>query len=372
MYDIAVKMLLADRRKLVTALVGVAFSIVLMNFQGGLFIGLIRKASLLVDNSDADLWIGHKKIHSVDFSKDVPRRWLQQIKCQPGVRAASEYIVGYQHMALPDGGFEMVIVVGVDTDTLLGNAWNIHKGDASNIRRPRSIIVDVHDQDKIGTVDVGDTREIGGVRANVVAMSEGILGFTVTPYVFASIEDATIMVGRSPDDCSYFLVDVADGHNVKAVQNLLKAAIPHAAIYTREEYSWRSISFWLTRTGIGVSFGLATIIGLLVGLIVVGQSLYSSVIDRIEDYGTLVALGAKRAQLLWLLILQACILATAGITIGLITVFVLQLVFSVPRAPIEVPWYLSLSSCCLTFASCLLCATIPYGKLRRLDPAMIV
>ena len=372
MYDIAVKMLLADRRKLVTALVGVAFSIILMNFQGGLFIGLIRKASLLIDHSEADLWVGHKKIHSVDFSKDVPRRWLQQIRSESGVERAAEYIVGYQHMNLPDGGYEMVIVVGVDPDTLLGNAWNIREGHAERIREPQAIVVDVHDQDKIGAIAIGDTREIGGVRARVVALSEGILGFTVTPYVFASLDDATIMTSKSPESCSYFLVEVADGSDIATVQKRLQHALPNAAVYTKAGYSKRSVTFWLTRTGIGVSFALTTIIGLFVGLIVVGQSLYSSVIDRIEDYGTLVALGAKRVQLLWLLILQACILAAAGIAIGLMTVFVLQMVFSVPRAPIEVPWYLSLSSCCLSLASCLVCAALPYRKLRLLDPAMIV
>ena len=40
------------------------------------------------------------------------------------------------------------------------------------------------------------------------------------------------------------------------------------------------MEYWLTRTGIGISFGLAAFLGLLVGLAVVAQTLYASVTER--------------------------------------------------------------------------------------------
>ena len=78
MWMMSIKTLIADRGKLLTALVGVMFSIVLVNVQGGLFFGLIRKASLLVDQGNADIWVGHKKMNNVDFPQEVPRRWVQR------------------------------------------------------------------------------------------------------------------------------------------------------------------------------------------------------------------------------------------------------------------------------------------------------
>jgi putative ABC transport system permease protein len=53
MWKVAFKTLAADRGKLLTALVGVVFSVVLVNVQGGLFLGLIAKASLLIDQGHA-------------------------------------------------------------------------------------------------------------------------------------------------------------------------------------------------------------------------------------------------------------------------------------------------------------------------------
>ena len=53
---LAIRTLIYDRGKLIAALVGVIFSVVLVNVQGGLFIGLMSKASLLIDQGDADIW----------------------------------------------------------------------------------------------------------------------------------------------------------------------------------------------------------------------------------------------------------------------------------------------------------------------------
>ncbi|MBN1911253.1 MAG: ABC transporter permease, partial [Pirellulales bacterium] len=88
MWSIALRTLMADRGKLLTALVGVVFSIVLVNVQGGLFLGLIRKASLLVEHGEADVWVGHKNMHNVDFPRDIPRRWVNRVRAVPGVRRA--------------------------------------------------------------------------------------------------------------------------------------------------------------------------------------------------------------------------------------------------------------------------------------------
>ena len=72
MWSIAVKTLIADRGKLFTALVGVCFSVILVNIQGGLFLGMIRKASMLVDHGQADIWVGHRKMVNIDFPRDIP------------------------------------------------------------------------------------------------------------------------------------------------------------------------------------------------------------------------------------------------------------------------------------------------------------
>src|SRR5205085_11414580 len=154
--------------KLLTALVGVVFSIVLVNVQGGLFVGLIRKAGLLVDHGRADLWVGHKLMHNVDFPQPIPYRWIDRVKAVPGVKKVEPYVIGWSTMALPSGGFESVVVIGSDRASLLGHAWNLERGSADAVLQTDGIIVDECELAKLEFPRLGDLREVGGRRARIV------------------------------------------------------------------------------------------------------------------------------------------------------------------------------------------------------------
>ncbi len=120
LWNIAYRTLLYDRGKLLAGLVGVIFSVVLVNIQGGLFLGLMNKARLLVDRSHADIWVGHRGMHNVDFPHEIPERWIHRIRSIPGVLEAEPLRIYQSEMNLPDGNFEGVTVVGVKEDS---SAW---------------------------------------------------------------------------------------------------------------------------------------------------------------------------------------------------------------------------------------------------------
>ncbi|TWT33801.1 FtsX-like permease family protein [Posidoniimonas corsicana] len=372
MDELATKMLLADRGKLATALVGVVFAVVLVNVQGGLFIGLISKASLLVDQGGAEIWVGHRKMNNVDFPHDIPRRWVHRIRSIPGVQQAEPYLVGHSVMTLPSGGFEQVLVVGSDSRSLLGAAGQVAVGDPRSIREPDAVFLDVGDLDKVENPQVGELREIGRRRARVVGYTEGVLGFLVTPYVFTTIDRAAEYLRKPTDQASYFLVALSPTADTGKVQQEIKARLPDAEVMTCDQYAWVSVDYWLRRTGIGVSFGAATGLGLIVGLIVVAQTLYASVLDRVHEYATLKAIGATEPQLRAVVFSQAMLLALAGSAAGLLAVAVVQTLCSTPRAPITVPWWISITSCVLVTLICLLASLAPYFKLRRVDPAIVL
>lgn len=372
MWLIAIQTLIADRGKLLTALIGVIFSVVLVNVQGGFFIGLIRKASLLVDHGQADIWIGHRSMHYVDLPRDIPRRWLHRIEAIPGVAQVEPYSIGVAQMTLPSGGFEDVVVVGVDRAGLLGNAWNLVAGREDGILQPDGIILDECELPKLEYPRLGDLREIGGRRARLVGTSRGITGFLVMPYVFTSYERAAEYLKLSPERCSYFLVRTAPGTDVEHLCETIRRQVPEVDAYPRDQYSWISVNFWMTRTGLGISFGAATLLGLLVGMVVVAQTLYSSVLDRLHEFGTLKAIGARHSQISAILLAQAAVLATAGSALGLILVSLIQAAYSTPRAPIVIPWPLSLGSYVLVLAICLTSSLLPYLRIRKVDPVLVL
>ena len=365
-------MLIADRGKLLAAIVGVVFSVVLVCLQGGLFLGLIQKASLLVDHCDADLWVGHLRMNNVDFPHDVPRQWVHRIRSVEGVESAEACLFGHSVMTLPSGGFEQVLVVGGNNASLQAAKKSLVLGDAEDVDLPDAVFMDIDDLEKVEFPQLGEVREIGRKRAKIVGFTRGILGFLVTPYIFTRYERAAEYLHKPSSVASYFLVRVKDDANLDDVRNAIEARLPNAETMTRGEYAWTSIQYWLTRTGIGISFGAATGLGLIVGLVVVGQTLYASVLDRVHEYATLKAMGATECQIQQIVLSQAVLLALAGSAVGVIGVAIIQSLFSSPRAPISIPYYVSLTCCLLISFICLLAALAPYLAIRRVDPAIVL
>ncbi len=372
MWTIALKSLIADRGKLLTALVGVVFSVVLVNVQGGLFLGLIRKAGLLVNHCQADIWVGHRHMHNVDFPQVIPRRWIHRVRSIPGVKLAEPYQVGWGAMTLPSGGHESLVIVGSSRPHLLGTAWNLKEGDFESLLRTDGIVVDELEGGKLDHPQLGEIREINGRRARVVAKSHGILGFLVAPYLFTTEQRALAYLERDPDMCSYYLVQLQEGVNPASMCRLISNRVPQVDAMTSDDFARLSINFWMTRTGLGISFGAATLLGLAVGLIMVSQTLYASVLDRMEEFAALKALGAKEVHVYSILFVQALIMALLGSVIGLLLVAIIQYQFHAPKAPIVVPWWLSAGSGVAVVVICVVSSLLPYLRIRKVDPAMVL
>lgn len=374
MWLLALKAMLGDRGKLVTSLLGVAFAVVLVNLQGGLLLGMIRKASLLVDYGQADIWIGHRHMNDVDIGTFIPERWIHRVRAVDGVDSAEPYIVMFSQIAMPDGKFENVAVVGSDPASLLGNAWVMADGDPRAILDdPDGILVDACDAERLSDCRVGDTREIAGRRVRVVGMTHGIVGFTTQPYIFTTLERArrkyTIV---PPGQCSFYLVRAEPGVDVRTLCAHIQERVPELAVLDKHTYSRMCMEYWLTRTGIGVSFGLAAVLGLMVGLAVVAQTLYASVTERLKEFATLKALGANDHLVGRFLIVQALGNAVLGSAVGLVVAQVVGRLLDTPRAPVVFTGWIAFVSALLVGGVCLLASWLPYWRICRIDPASVL
>lgn len=376
MWDLAVKAMLADRGKLATSLLGVVFSIVLVNLQGGLLLGMIQKASLLVDYGRADIWVGPRHMNNVDMGTFIPERWVHRIRGIPGVERAEPYIVMFGQVRMRDGRFENVVIVGCESASLLGNAWSMADGDPRAVRQPDGILVDVYDAERLGDCRIGDVIEINNHRAKVVGMTRGIVSFTTNPYVFTTLararDDFGPGAGVPRDRCCYFLVKARPGVDVASLCDQIQARVPELDAYDRRTYSLMCMDFWLTRTGIGISFGLAAFLGLLVGLAVVGQTLYASVAERLREFGTLKAMGADDHCISRFLVAQAMGTAGIGSALGLACTLVIGHLASSPRAPVVLTVEVASLSVVLIVLMCLSAAWLPYRRIRRIDPASVL
>lgn len=372
MLAFALKTLMADRGKALVALSGVVFAFVLVNLQGGMFLGLVSKASVMVDHGAADIWVGRRGIKTPDFPCEIPESWLNRIRGLAGVRRAEPYIISATSIALADGTFEYVQVVGSDPQSMLGSAWTFTQGGLEQLRRPNCVSVDELDGHRLGNPQVGDVLEIGGCRAEIAAKTCGILGFLTTPYVFTSLETARDYLRIAPGYCSYFLVEIDDQADARAVRDLIRRRVPHLDVYTADELSWRTRAHWTTRTGIGASFGGSTLLGVFVGLLMVAQSLYALVIDHLADYATLKAMGATDRQVRRVLSTQALTIAATGTLLGALVTLVVRHFLSTPVMPIQMPPWLMLISAVLVVVLCLISVILPGRRVQRVDPVTVL
>ena len=65
-------------------------------------------------------------------------------------------------------------------------------------------------------------------------------------------------------------------------------------------------------TGAGVTVLIAAGLGLIVGIVVVAQTIYAATIDHIREYGTLKAMGATNGYIYRIILKQALISALIG------------------------------------------------------------
>ena len=372
MLSFAIKTLLADKRKLFIALMGVVFSLVLANTQGGMFLGLIAKTTMLIDNGKADIWIGHRGVQNADITANIPVSWVHRIRDIEGVDQAEPYVVSTAIMKLGNGKFEGVLVVGSDSASMLGGPWKMAQGSVDELRSSDAISIDKLDLERLSNPKIGDVLEINGVRARVAAMTDGIVGFITTPYVFTTLGRARNYASIPDGMCSYFLVTVRPGYDVGEVTKQIRERLQQADVFPAKEFSWSTKLYWTARTGLGMSFGSSTLLGLAVGLIMVAQNLYSFVIDHIEQYAALKAIGASDSQIARVLIVQALVIAVVGCVIGHLISWIVRVSVSSPRVTIAVTPELLLIATVLAVTICLVSSLIPLRRLRSVDPAIVL
>ena len=120
----------------------------------------------------------------------------------------------------------------------------------------------------------------------------------------------------------------------------------------------------------GVILRFGTIVGFIVGIIIVYQVLYSDINDHLSEYTTLKAMGYGNRSLLVVVIQEVIILGVMGFIPGFIaSVGLYQLLFMLTRIPIAMKVSIAIQVFILTLVMSIVSGAIATNKLRSADPA---
>jgi putative ABC transport system permease protein len=371
MPSLARRNLLHDRVRLAVTLTGIVFAVVLSAVQLGLFMGFRRATSDVIRHAGADLWVKSAGVTHLENAVAFPDRKLYDALATPGVAAAQKHVVQFTQWKKPDGGQEGILLIGVDLAGQMGRPWNLVAGEASRLAEPDAVIVDELYLAKLGIAGIGDVVEIRGRRARVVGLTRGIRTFTTSPPVFTSIKRALDYGGLAEDQTLYLLVRTAAGANRDAVAAALRARLTDVDVVVAERWRTDQEGYWMFGTGAGITVLIAAALGLLVGIVVVAQTIYSATVDHLREYGTLKAMGATNAYLYRVILQQAAVSAVAGYTIGIAIALAAAAGSLQGTTAIVLEAPLALGLFALTLALCMAASLISIRKVTRLDPAMV-
>jgi putative ABC transport system permease protein len=367
----ALTILWYERRRFLPAVVAVAFSAVLVALQCGLLLGMFAFASMPVDHTRADLWVGGRGAFSVDRGYPIPDSYLARLAGQPGVTRCEVYVQGFAYWSKPDGGAELAMVIGSRLgDDALGAVGELTPELRGRLTEPGTVVVDESEMGRLGVRGVGERGEVGGRRVRVVGLVRALKSLWGA-YVFCSVPTAQALLGMSPDQATWLLVRCGSAAEADTITRRLGEGRDLVA-FTGAGLSLRSRAYWLTRTKAGVGLGYAAALGLLVGAVVTAQTLYAAVAAALREYAVLRALGIPRWRVASLVLAQSFWVGVAGVVLALPPTFLLERAADRLGVGVLLPAWLLTFAAAVTLGTAALSGLLALWSLRRAEPAALL
>lgn len=368
---LAYRNLFHDRLSLAVTVVGIVFSVVLVAVQFGIYLGSENRIAAMLDQARGDLWVVPLGTKSFDDPSLLSGRERHAVLSTPGVDTVQELVVGFVNWRKPRGGSTAALLVGSEISRGSSLPWNITQGSATALGAPSAVAIDSTYFDELGIGKLGDRAEVNNMEVTVNAVTQGIRSFTTLPYVFATLATARTLLAAAPDQASYTLVNAAPGASIETLRAALASRLPDAEILTSAEFRKRSLDYWLFETGAGAALIAGAALGIIVGMVIVAQTLYASTKDHLNEFATLRALGASAGYINKVILIQAVLSALIGYVLGM--VLSMALIWASQGSTLLIVMTPGLAAMLfgLTVGMCVLAALCAIFKVIRIDPAVV-
>jgi putative ABC transport system permease protein len=392
---IAIKMLVGDRAKYIGIIIGITFASLLITQQAAIFCGLMtRTFGAITDLGEPDIWVMDKKVQFIDDIKPLQDTELYRVRGVAGVKWAVPLYKGLITARMSDGNFQSCNVLGLDDATLIGGPPKMVPdangviGKIQDLRRADAVIVDkvgaaeklaTFNNDKSGRalpgakgtpIKVGDVIELNDHRAVVVGLCEVSRTFQSQPVVYTTYSRATIYAPQQRKLLSFVLVKAADGVDPKVLCDRI-TKVTGLGAFTRNQFTWKTVNYFMANTGIPINFGISVALGFFVGTVIAGQTFYNFTLDNLKYFGTLKAMGAENHMLLKMILTQALLVGGVGYGLGVGLASLFGAITSKTELAFFMPWQLLLISAAAVTLICVASSLISISKVMRLEPAIV-
>ncbi len=376
MFRLALKMLLGDRAKYAMLIGGLAFATLLMMQQSAVFLGLMSWTTSHLRNIRAPIWVGDAKVEQANEVKAMRDTEVNRVRSVPGVDWAVPLFFTILQSRLQDGNFKPVMIVGLDTATLVGRPALMLKGRLEDVRLPNAVIIDDLAVQRLSAgrkkpLEVGDVFEINDKEARIVGICKAERHFFGYPYIFTTFDQARLFSPKTRKMLSIVLASPIKGRSAVDVAKAIRAETGLAA-YDENGFGWATIWWYVRNTGIPMSFGTTILLGFIVGIVICGQTFYLFVLDNLRHLGALKAMGASNFTIATMLLLQAMTVGVVGFGIGAgLTVLFGFGVLDKGMPPFMMPWQLPVGTFIVIMVICVFAAVLGILRIWKVEPAIV-
>lgn len=320
---IGFKLLVNDKAKFCALLIGITFAVFLMMQMTAMFAGILNRAYSTVTNIGASMWVMDPGVNTPTSAIPLPNYALDAVRSMDGVSYAVPIFIGGALVKLNSGKYQSVTVIGLDDSSLFGRP-EIEEGNIQDIYADNTFFV-VKDAEfeKLDHPKIGTTFELNDHRGTIVGIARvAANGLNGVPTLYTTYHRAIEYIPSTRFTISYILVQPKNNAAVAGIKEQV-AKIGYVAL-TKDEFNKNTSDYYTYKTGIGTNILLMTVISFIVGLSISGQTFYTFILENLEKFGALKAIGAKGRELIYMILFMATFtsLTGYGLGIGLVTLMI--------------------------------------------------
>ena len=314
---VALKLLANDRGKFFTLIVGITFAVFLMMQMTSVFSGVMHRTAATIYNVSASVWVMDPSVNTQTDNIPMPDYILNAVRSIQCVKYAVPLYSGTGLVKLSDGRYQSANIIGIDDSTLFGRP-PILKGNIYSIYNDDAYIV-IKDAEyyKLNSPAIGSTFEVNDHRGVVVGLGTALVsGLFGTPTLYTTYRRAISDLPTTRFTITYILLEPKSQKDIphikKVVQDLGYLAL------TESDFISKNRNYYLYKTGLGTNILIMTLISFIVGLSIAGQTFYTFVLENLEEFGALKAIGAKEHEIIKMIFFQSMVVGFLGYGLGIL------------------------------------------------------
>ncbi|MCL4860115.1 MAG: ABC transporter permease [Caldilineaceae bacterium] len=306
------------RTRTLISVSGIAIGVATLVMLGGLIEGMIGQLNRLAGSGGAgSLTVMQRDVADMSLST-LDERIADQIRSMPQVKSVSPFVLGV--VSSPE--LPLFLVAGLDPNHAAIEHYKLVEG--RYVQRPYEIVLGkvAADNFKVG---VGDTIALYDNRYRIVGIVQTGVSFEDSGGMLA-MREAQRLLNRGRT-VTFIFVDVHDPSQAPAVLAAIDRRFPEARTSLSSQFAQDTADIATTMA----MTDAIRVLAMLVGGIVVANTMIMSVYERTREIGTLRAMGWSAGRILGQIVQESLYLCLLAAVMGsLLGVLLLTLVAQLP------------------------------------------